>query len=349
MNTVQENLPLSPWTTFGVGGPARYFLDARSEAEVIDGLDFAATRKLPVFILGGGSNLLVSDRGFQGLVLRVGIEGTIWENDQLRAAAGQDWDAVVAACVDRDMGGVECLSGIPGLVGGTPVQNVGAYGQEVADVLTAVRVLDRQTGTLAELSRAQCGFEYRTSIFNTSQRDRYIVLSVGYALRKGAPPQVKYPDLLKRFEGRAEPPSLTEVRQVVREIRRAKGMLIDVSTGGDPDCRSAGSFFKNPIVTEAEYLRIQNEAQEPVPRYPAGTGKVKTSAAWLIERAGFKKGFAIGPAAVSAKHTLALTNRGGAQAADIVRLAREIRRGVEVTFGLRLAPEPVFVGFEEEF
>jgi UDP-N-acetylmuramate dehydrogenase len=346
VNTVQENLPLSPWTTFGVGGPARYFLNAKSEADVISGLDFAAARNLPVFILGGGSNLLVSDHGFSGLVLRIGIEGTIWESEMVRVAAGEDWDAVVAASVDRDMGGIECLSGIPGLVGGTPVQNVGAYGQEIADVLVSVRAIDRHTGTVLDLSRAQCGFEYRTSIFNTSQRDRYIVLSVTYALRKGVRTQVKYPDLLKRFDGRPEAPSLAELRQAVREIRASKGMLI---VEGDPDCRSAGSFFKNPIVTEAEYLRIQNDVEETVPRYPAGTGKVKTSAAWLIERAGFKKGFAIGPAAVSAKHTLALINRGGAQAADVVRLAREIRRGVEDKFGLMLVPEPVFVGFDEEF
>ncbi len=349
MNTVQENLPLSPWTTFGVGGPARYFLNAKSETEVIDGLDFAARRRLPVFVLGGGSNLLVSDRGFNGLVLRVGLEGTSWENDRLLAAAGQDWDSVVAACIERDMGGVECLSGIPGLVGGTPVQNVGAYGQEIADVLLSVRVLDRRDGTLSELSSAECGFAYRTSIFNTAKRDRYIVLAVTYALRKNAPPEVKYPDLLKHFEGRSEPPSLAEVRRVVREVRAGKGMLIDVSTAGDPDCRSAGSFFKNPVVSEAEYLRIQNDVQESVPRYPAGIGKVKKSAAWLIERAGFKRGYSIGPAAVSAKHTLALTNRGAASAADIVRLAREIRSGVEVKFGLRLIPEPVFVGFDEEF
>ena len=312
----------------------------------MDGLDFAATRNLSLFILGGGSNLLVSDRGFSGLVLRVGVEGIIWEGEQVRAAAGQDWDSVVAACVERDMGGVECLSGIPGLAGGTPVQNVGAYGQEIADVLVAVRVLDRHAGTVLELSRAQCGFEYRTSIFNTSHRDQYVVLSVTCALHKGAPPQLKYPDLRRRFEGGGSPPSLADVRRVVREVRAGKGMLI---VEGDPDCRSAGSFFKNPIVTEAEYLRIQNGVQETVPRYPAGNGQVKTSAAWLIERAGFKKGFAIGPAAVSAKHTLALTNRGGAQAADIVRLAREICHGVEGKFGLRLVPEPVFVGFNEEF
>jgi UDP-N-acetylmuramate dehydrogenase len=346
VTTVQENVSLSPWTTFGVGGPARYFLNAESETEVLDGLDFAASRKLPVFILGGGSNLLVSDHGFPGLVLRVGIQGIVWENNQIRAAAGHDWDAVVAESVDRGMAGIECLSGIPGLVGGTPVQNVGAYGQEVAEVVTSVRVLNRLDGMVVDLSREQCGFEYRTSIFNTSQRDRYIVLSVTYALRQDGQPLVKYPDLVRRFEKHPAPPTLADVRDAVREIRASKGMLI---VEGDPDCRSAGSFFKNPIVRETVFTRIQNDVQETIPRYPAGTGKVKLSAAWLIERAGFKKGFAIGPAAVSAKHTLALVNRGGAQAADIVYLAREIRRGVNDKFGMKLVPEPVFVGFTEEF
>jgi UDP-N-acetylmuramate dehydrogenase len=346
VKALQENQPLSPWTTFGVGGPARYFLNATTEAEVIDGLDFANSRNLPVFVLGGGSNLLVADRGFEGLVLRVGIQGIVWEEDnRLQVASGVDWDSVVAACVDRGLSGVECLSGIPGLAGGTPVQNVGAYGQEVADVLHHVRVLDRSNGQILDLSHRQCRFGYRTSIFNTTQKNQYIVLSVTYVLSPDAPAQLKYPDLLRYFEKKPEP-SLAEVRKGVREIRASKGMLI---VEGDGDCRSAGSFFKNPIVTEAEFVRIQDGVQETVPRYPAGTGKVKTSAAWLIERAGFKKGFAIGPAAVSTKHTLALTNRGGAQAADIVRLAREIRRGVEDKFGVKLVPEPEFVGFDQEF
>jgi len=172
------------------------------------------------------------------------------------------------------------------------------------------------------------------------------VLSVTYALRKGAAPHVKYPDLLQRFEKMTKPPTLAEVRRAVREIRATKGMLL---VADDPDCRSAGSFFKNPILTEADYARLQVDAQEPVPRYPAGTGMVKTSAAWLIERSGFNKGFTIGSAGVSTRHTLALVNRGGANAADILRLAREIRQGVEEKFGVRLVPEPVFVGFEGEF
>jgi UDP-N-acetylmuramate dehydrogenase len=345
VNALQENQSLSAWTTFGVGGPARYFVNAQSEADVRAALDFATTRKIPVFVLGGGSNLLVADRGFPGLVLRVGLKGRVWEGSQLRAAAGEDWDAVVAECVDRGLGGVECLSGIPGLVGGTPVQNVGAYGQEVSETIVSVRALDRQTGATTTLSPDQCGFSYRTSIFNSTRRDCYLILEVTYALKQNAAPQVKYPDLVRRFEGSAAPPTLLDVRRVVREVRQSKGMLL---VNGDPDCRSAGSFFKNPILTETQYAALQSGAAETVPRYPASSGNIKTSAAWLIERAGFRKGFAIGPAAVSSKHTLAIVNRGGSRAEDLLTLAKTIRRGVEDKFGVRLVPEPVFVGFKEE-
>jgi UDP-N-acetylmuramate dehydrogenase len=346
VKALQENLPLSVWTTFGIGGPARYFLNATSEQEVLDALDFSKTRRLPVFVLGGGSNLLVADAGFEGLVLRIGLTGMTWQDSQLTVAAGEDWDGVVAACVERGLGGVECLSGIPGLAGGTPVQNVGAYGQEVSDILTRVRALDRQSESVVELAKPQCGFAYRTSIFNTTHRDRYLVFSITYELHKGAPPAVKYPDLIRRFESFSGEPTLAEVRNAVREIRASKGMLI---VKGDPNSRSAGSFFRNPILTEAEYVRIQSSVDTPVPRYSAGAEKVKTSAAWLIEKAGFKKGFTRGRAAISTKHTLALVNSGGASAAEIVQLAREIRSGVEDKFGIRLVPEPVFVGFNEEF
>jgi UDP-N-acetylmuramate dehydrogenase len=171
VNALQENLPLSSYTTFGIGGPARYFLNATTEQDIVNALDLASTRNLPVFVLGGGSNLLVADRGFDGLVLRVGIQGMEWQDSELTAAAGEDWDGVVASCVARGYGGVECLSGIPGFAGGTPVQNVGAYGQEISDVLASVRVLERSSGRVAELSKEQCGFGYRTSIFNTTHRD----------------------------------------------------------------------------------------------------------------------------------------------------------------------------------
>jgi len=313
-------------------------------------LAFAKTRDLPVFVLGGGSNLLVSDFGFAGMVLRVAAKGVQLEpagdNILLTAAAGEDWDRIVASCVETNLGGVECLSGIPGSVGGTPVQNVGAYGQEIAETLVSVRALDRETEEIVELTHAQCGFAYRTSIFNTTQRDRYIVLQVTYSLPKNGIPLVKYPDLQRSLKQSTRPPTLAEVRSAVLEIRASKGMLI---VEGDPDCRSAGSFFKNPIITNAEYARIQSAGGGDTPSYPAANGNVKISAAWLVEHAGFVKGFALGPASVSRKHTLALVNTGGARAADIVALAREIRRGVYDRFGIRLTPEPVFVGFIEDF
>jgi UDP-N-acetylmuramate dehydrogenase len=337
-------------TTFGVGGPARFFAEAESEDDVMMALAFASAQDLPVFILGGGSNLLVSDSGFPGLVLRIAVRGVQLESDGdnilVQSGAGEDWDRIVASCVDANLGGVECLSGIPGSVGGTPVQNVGAYGQEIADTLVSVRALDRISESIVELSHAQCGFSYRTSIFNTTERDRYIVLQVTYSLRKNGVPLVKYPDVQRSLGESGKRPTLADVRRTVREIRASKGMLI---VEGDPDCRSAGSFFKNPIVSEAEFTRLQSETDAAVPRYPAAAGCVKTSAAWLIERSGFAKGFARGAAAISSKHTLALTNTGGARASDIVELAREIRRGVFDRFGIRLTPEPVFVGFIEEF
>jgi UDP-N-acetylmuramate dehydrogenase len=347
---LQEHVSLAPMTTFGVGGPARYFAETQDEDDVIMALAFSKTRHLPVFVLGGGSNLLVSDLGFPGMVLKVAAKGVQLEpagdNILLTAAAGEDWDRIVASCVETNLGGVECLSGIPGFVGGTPVQNVGAYGQETADTLISVRALDRQTEEIVELTREQCGFAYRTSIFNTTHCDRYIVLQVTYSLPKNGIPLVKYPDLQRSLKQSTRPPTLSEVRSAVLEIRASKGMLI---IDGDPDCRSAGSFFKNPIITNDEYARIQAAGGSDAPAYPAANGNVKTSAAWLIEHAGFAKGFALGPAAVSRKHTLALVNTGGAHAADILALAREIRRGVYDRFGIRLSPEPVFVGFIEDF
>jgi UDP-N-acetylmuramate dehydrogenase len=347
---LQDNIPLAPLTTFKVGGPARFFAEAETEDDVVMALAFAKIQDLPVFVLGGGSNLLVSDSGFPGLVLRIAIHGVHLDSDGdnilVRAAAGEDWDRIVASSVDANLGGLECLSGIPGFVGGTPVQNVGAYGQEIADTLVSVRALDRLNETIVDLSHAQCGFSYRTSIFNTTERDRYIVLQVTYALRKNGVPLVKYPDVQRALGENGKRPTLAEVRRTVREIRAGKGMLI---VEGDPDCRSAGSFFKNPIISETEFARLQSEIDTAIPRYPALSGNVKTSAAWLIEHSGFAKGFARGPAAISRKHTLALTNTGGAKAADILELAREIRRGVFDRFGIRLTPEPVFIGFIEEF
>jgi UDP-N-acetylmuramate dehydrogenase len=346
---LQQNISLAPWTTFRVGGPARYFIDATSEQEVRDALDFAHEQNLPVFVLGGGSNLLIADAGFPGVVLHIGLKGIAWDDaaaaTHVRVAAGEDWDGVVELCVDRGLGGVECLSGIPGHAGGTPVQNVGAYGQETADVLISVEAIDRLNGGKVKLSNAACGFGYRTSIFNTSCRDRYIVTEITLELRRNSIPELRYADLVRHFENHDGSPNLREVREGIRVIRARKGMLI---VEGDPDCRSAGSFFKNPIVSEDEYRRLAEVTSDMPPRYPAAPGSVKTSAAWLIERSGFHKGYALGPAGISSKHTLAVINRGGASAADLLRLANEIQRGVVEKFGVKLATEPVLVGFEEK-
>ena len=346
---IQENVALAPLTTFGIGGPARYFARAPAEEAVLEAIQFAKDRNLPIFVLGGGSNILVADRGFSGLVIKVDITGINWqtERDQtiVRAGAGEEWDRLVELCVEQDLAGIECLSGIPGSVGGTPVQNVGAYGQEVSETLVLVRAYDRQTGSIIELSREDCRFTYRSSLFNTIAKDRYIVLQVTYSLERHGAPAIRYPDIQREFDGKANP-TLAVVREVVRRIRARKAMLL---VEGDPDCRSAGSFFKNPILSDNQFAALEALLPgERVPRYPAAPGKIKTAAAWLIERAGFPKGYSAGPAGLSTKHTLALVNKGGATAEDVLRLAREIRNRVEEKFSIQLIAEPVFLGFDGE-
>jgi UDP-N-acetylmuramate dehydrogenase len=347
---IEENVPLAPLTTFKVGGPARYLVAARSEGEVRSAVDWARQRSLPMFVLGGGSNLVISDRGWPGLVLKIALKGieeeSSGEKTTFHAGAGEDWDGFVARAIQQNCGGVECLSGIPGTVGGTPVQNVGAYGQEVAETILAVRVLDVQKDEIRELENRDSGFAYRTSIFNSSQRGRYIVLRVSFALRPGAPPRIEYADLKKFFAGKAGAPTLAETREAVRAIRLSKAMLI---VEGDEDCRSAGSFFKNPILSSNQFQEL---AKRPathgytVPQFPAGDGKIKVPAAWLVEHAGFAKGLTRGPVGISRKHALAIVNRGRARAAEIIALKNEIQERVREAFGIELHPEPVFVGFE---
>ena len=290
-----EEVPLASYTTFRIGGPARWFAEAASEDDIAAGLAFAGERQLPLFVLGGGSNLLVSDSGFPGLVLRIALRGisSTQESGHLlvSAAAGEDWDGLVAYAVAMDCAGVECLSGIPGTVGGTPVQNVGAYGQEVSQTIVTVRAFDRKTAQFVDLPASACGFAYRRSLFNTTQRDRYVVSRVEYALSKHGPANFVYADLARHFAARnVLSPTLVEVRDAVRSIRAQKGMLL---MPDDPDCRSAGSFFKNPIVPITALDSLAQELgveRQRIPAYPAQDGKVKLSAAWLIERAGFPKG-----------------------------------------------------------
>lgn len=345
---LREEVALAPYTTFGIGGPARWFAEAGSEESVVEAVRFARDRQLPLLVLGGGSNLLIADEGFPGLVLHMGLLGVEQEGTLFHAAAGEDWDRFVSLAVERGYGGVECLAGIPGTVGGTPVQNVGAYGQEVSGTIVSVRVLDMESLRFAELPAAECGFAYRHSIFNSTHRGRFVVTRVSYRLTADARPMLSYADLQRRFQDRAEPPTLAEVAAAVREIRHSKGMLL---VEGEQDCRSAGSFFRNPVVPQALYEEIAGEAAGVVPHYAAGPGFVKIPAAWLVEQAGFHKGFALGAAGISSRHTLALVNlgqgRGEATARDVLALRDRIVAVVEAKFHIRLEPEPVLVGFGE--
>jgi UDP-N-acetylmuramate dehydrogenase len=347
---IRENVALAPLTTLGVGGPARFFVEALTEAEVIEAVEFARSRQLPLFVLGGGSNLVVADSGFGGLVLQVGIaevsrstasNGTV----TFAAGAGFDWDALVAQTVDAGCAGLECLSGIPGTVGGTPVQNVGAYGQDVAETIQEVRALDLQSLEIKTLSNADCDFSYRASLFNTTERGRYIILRVSFAVRPGGKPSLRYADLQKFCADRAAEPSLADVRAAVREIRHGKAMLI---VPGEEDARSAGSFFKNPVVSQKVFedlsARLESRGVQLL-NYPAGDGFRKLPAAWLVENAGFAKGYLKGAAGISRRHALAIINRGGATAGDIIALKNEIQSRVQAEFGIELQPEPVFVGF----
>ncbi len=346
---IRENVVLAAFTTMRVGGPSRYFAEARTAAEVLEAVEFSRERKLPLFVLGGGSNLVVADRGWAGLTLKVGIAGIEERRDGGKAffevGAREEWDRFVAQAVRRNCAGVECLSGIPGSVGGTPVQNVGAYGQEVSETIDSVLAIDLTNSQTVELRNQACGFSYRTSLFNTSGSGRYIILRVTYALTPDGDSHVQYADLKRYFSGWGLKPTLAETRDAVRNIRAGKGMLI---VPGDEDCRSAGSFFKNPVLTAEQFQELSTRAAGRglrIPSYPALEAQHKVSAAWLVERSGFSKGYGSGAAGISRKHALAIINRGQATAADIVALKVRIQERVREIWGIELHPEPVFLGF----
>jgi UDP-N-acetylmuramate dehydrogenase len=342
---ILENISLAAFTTLGIGGPARWFVRAASEAEIAEATDWARGRGVPLFVLGGGSNVLVADAGFPGLVLHIELKGIERDGELFRVGAGEVWDEFVARAVAGGFAGTECLAGIPGTVGGTPVQNVGAYGQEVASVIDHVRAFDRIDRTFVEFSNAECGFAYRRSRFNSTDRGRYIVTRVDYRLRLNGAPCIVYQDLKVYFADRATAPTLAETADAVRSIRQGKAMLL---VAGDRDCRSAGSFFKNPSVSEETATRVRKigeSAGASLRIFPANDGVVKIPAAWLIEQAGFRKGYRLGAAGISSRHTLALVNCGGATASEILALAEKIQAAVETRFGIRLEMEPELVGF----
>jgi UDP-N-acetylmuramate dehydrogenase len=360
-----RHVPLSTYTTLGLGGPAAQFTQAHSADQLVAAVSEADQGGSPLLVLGGGSNLVIADAGFPGTVVRVattgltaGGEGDAPDQVLVTAAAGENWDQLVEWAVSEKLSGIECLAGIPGLAGATPIQNVGAYGQEVAATVESVTVYDRASRRRAVRRGAECDFGYRTSIFKTAAwpaagafqpTGRYVVLDVTFALRRdpmSAP--VRYPELASQLGVNVgEQAPLADVREAVLALRRGKGMVLDPA---DPDTASAGSFFTNPVLDAGQFAVLERlvAASRPgvaVPHFAADGGRVKIPAAWLIEQAGFGKGFpGTGAARISDKHTLALTNRGGASTSELISLASRVVAGVRSAFGIELTNEPVLVG-----
>ena len=336
---------LAAHTTLRVGGPARRLLVPAGEAELTQTVRDLDAAGEPVLILGGGSNVLIGDDGFDGTVVKVATRGidddvAACSGAVLTVAAGEPWDDLVRFTLEREYSGLETLAGIPGLVGGTPIQNVGAYGTEVGQLISTVKTLDRSSGRIRTFFAVECQFGYRSSRFK-NEPGRYLVLSVTFQLRLGSlSAPIRYPELARALGVEVgERAPAADVAQAVLALRRGKGMVLD---DADPDTWSAGSFFTNPVLEAERADALPADA----PRFPQPDGRVKTSAAWLIERSGYGKGFGEGPARVSGKHSLALTNRGSARADDVLDLARRIRAGVQRSFGITLVPEPVLVGCE---
>jgi len=340
---VRERVALAPYTTLSVGGSARWFVEATDEATVSQAVAWARARGVALRILGGGSNIVVADDGVDALVVQIGQRGVTTRESrgavEVTAAAGEPWDDLVALAVGHGWAGLECLSGIPGLVGATPMQNVGAYGQEVSDTVAAVRALDTRSGETVTLSPAQCGFAYRDSAFKSREPGRYVVLAVTYRLRPGGHPTLGYADVARDINMRGlTTPTLSDVRTSVLAIRRTKSMVL---VPGDPNRRSCGSFFTNPIVTPTDAERVVRHAGEgTVPRWPQANGAVKLSAAWLIERAGFRRCQREGAVGLSTAHALAIVAHDSARAADVLAFARRMQEAVAERFGVRLALEP---------
>ncbi|MBY8878094.1 UDP-N-acetylmuramate dehydrogenase [Actinacidiphila acidipaludis] len=346
---VMENTPLAPLTTFRVGGPAARLVTARTDDELVEAVRAADARQEPVLLIGGGSNLLIADEGFDGTAIRIATQGVTLSGTRLELAAGENWSDAVAATVREGLAGIECLAGIPGSAGATPIQNVGAYGQEVSSTITEVVAYDRLHGETVTLAGGECGFAYRHSRFKADPA-RHVVLRVRFGLEDagGMSAPVKYPETARALGVEAgDRVPLAKARETVLALRSAKGMVL---AEDDHDTWSAGSFFTNPVLDPQEYAAFLERAHARLgadvtpPAYPDGTDRTKLSAAWLIDKAGFTKGHGTGPARLSGKHTLALTNRGGATAQDLLTLAREIRDGVRAAFGVTLVNEPVTVG-----
>jgi UDP-N-acetylmuramate dehydrogenase len=344
---LERDVPLAPFTTLGIGGPAKFSTRTATVDQIREALDWAHAHGEPVFLLAGGSNVLIADRGFEGLVVKIDLRGiTVIDEDpgsvHVKVAAGEPWDDFVAHAVARRWAGVECLSGIPGTTGATPIQNVGAYGQEVSETIVRVETLDRTTGRVVWFTNEECRFGYRSSLFKNRERERYVVLSVTFRLQPNGEAALRYPELRQYVDDRGiDSRDLAGVREAVLAIRRRKGMVLDPT---DPDTRSDGSFFVNPIIPIDRLPAFLGRAGSNVPHFPSGD-EVKLSAAWLIEHAGFHKGFVHGNVGLSSKHALAIINRGSGTAAEVVELVTMIQERVKEAFGIEIHPEPNFVGF----
>ncbi len=349
---LQRDVMLAPLTTLGIGGPARFFVRATTIDELREAVAWARTSGHRLFILGGGSNLLVSDEGFDGLVLQVALRGIVVESVDrtsatIRVAAGEPWEGVVSMAVARAWAGIECLAGIPGSTGATPIQNVGAYGQDVSETIIRVEALELESGRIVTMTRDECRFGYRSSLFKGEAKGRFLVTAVTFRLTPGGQATISYPELQALLDEKSVVPSdLMRVRDAVIVIRKRKGMVLDRL---DPDTRSDGSFFMNPIVGRHAFEQFLPRAQkvageDRIPNFPSGD-EVKLSAAWLIEHAGFQKGFVHGAVGLSSKHSLAIINRGGGTAREVRELVAMIQTGVRERFGVEIQPEPNFIGF----
>jgi UDP-N-acetylmuramate dehydrogenase len=345
---LERNVPLAPLTTLGIGGPARLFVRAETVDEIREALAWAESNHEPLFILGGGSNLLIADEGYDGVVLQIDLRGITIRSESPEAvtiyvAAGERWDDVVSFAVGHGWAGIECLSGIPGLTGATPIQNVGAYGQDVSETIVEVEAIERDTGRVVTLTNWDCGFGYRQSIFKGAAKDRYIVAGVTFRLIPNGAAAIRYPELQTYLDEHAiDVSNLQGVRNAVIAIRKRKGMVLDPS---DPDTHSDGSFFMNPVVTLAAFDEFLLRAgTKNVPHFSFGD-QIKLSAAWLIEHAGFHKAFVHGNVGLSSKHTLAVINRGGGTAREVLELVAMIQGRIREAFGIEIQPEPNFIGF----
>lgn len=347
MPEISENIPLKNYTSIKLGGRTKFFCECKSEKKLIEYLNYAKKNNINVHVLGGGSNTIFSDEGFDGLVIKVGLKGIKIHNDFknhviIKTAAGEEWDDFVKYCIKYNFAGVECLSGIPGSVGATPIQNVGAYGQEVKDTIIFVKAINRETYKPTMFSNEDCLFGYRTSRFKTTDKGKYIVTEVMFKLKKDGKPEIKYPELDKYLKSKTEKDySLGDVRNAVMELRKKKAMVLDEN---EPDSVSCGSFFVNPVLSKKEFDNLcakLNINRDDIPNYLTESG-MKLSAAWLIENAGFKKGYTKNGAGISNKHSLALVNRGGTTK-DLLELAEEIQVNVYDKFGIVMVKEPVVI------